>query len=90
MVPGFPRISWNLVILIYINDLSDGLTSSPKLFLDDTSLFFIARDVNLAGNYLNDDLIQINKCSLQRKINFNPNPSKQTKLNSFFNTVEAL
>ena len=25
--------------LIYINDLSDGLTSNPKLFADDTSLY---------------------------------------------------
>ena len=28
-----------LFFLIYINDLSDGLTSNPKLFADDTSLY---------------------------------------------------
>ena len=29
-----------LLFLIYINDLSDDLSSNPKLFADDTSLFF--------------------------------------------------
>ena len=29
-----------LFFLIYINDLSDGLTSNPKLFADDTSLYW--------------------------------------------------
>ena len=28
-----------LLFLIYINDLSDDLSSNPKLFADDTSLF---------------------------------------------------
>lgn len=38
-----------------INGSSDGLTFSPKLLADDTSLFYIADDVNLAANNLNND-----------------------------------
>ena len=36
-----------LFFLIYINDLSDGLTSNPKLFADDTSLFSIVQNIKL-------------------------------------------
>lgn len=38
-----------------ISGSSDGLTFSPKLLADDTSLFYIADDVNLAANNLNND-----------------------------------
>ena len=33
-----------LFFLIYINDLSDGLTANPKLFADDTSHFSVVDD----------------------------------------------
>lgn len=65
--------------LIHINDLSDIITSSPKLFPENTSSFFIVHDVNLSGNYFYNDLIQINKWSWQWKMNVNPNPSKQVQ-----------
>ena len=32
-----------LLFLIYIKDLSDGLSSNTKLFADDTSLFFMTQ-----------------------------------------------
>ena len=35
-----------LLFLIYINDLSDDLSATAKLFADDTSLFSIAQNVN--------------------------------------------
>ena len=35
-----------LFFLIYINDLSDGLNSNPKLFADDTSLFSVVQNIN--------------------------------------------
>ena len=65
--------------LIHINDLSDIITSSPKLLPENTSSFFIVHDVNLSGNYFYNDLIQINKWSWQWKMNVNPNPSKQVQ-----------
>ena len=33
-----------LFFLVYINDSSDGLTSNPKLFADDTSLFSVVQN----------------------------------------------
>lgn len=43
-----------LFFLIYVNDLSNGLTSNPKLSVDDISLLFIVHDVKLAVNNLNN------------------------------------
>ena len=46
-----------LFFLIFMNDLSDGLTSKPKLFADYTSLFSVVQNVNSAANDLSSDLI---------------------------------
>ena len=48
-----------LWFLIYINDLSDNLTSNVKLFADDTSLFSVAHDVNTSTKELNNDLKKV-------------------------------
>ena len=45
-----------LLFLIYINDLSDGLSSNAKLFADDTSLFSVVHDINTSATELNKDL----------------------------------
>ena len=45
--------------LIYINDLSDGLTSNPKPFVDDTCLFSVVQNINSIANDLNSDLMKI-------------------------------
>ena len=63
--------------LIYSNDLSDNLTTNPKLFADDTSLFAIVHDPNATANDLNNDLTKINDWAYQWKINFNHEPFKQ-------------
>ena len=68
-----------LLFLIYINDLTDGLSSNAKLFADDTSLFSVIHDVDASANELNNDLYQINKWAFQWKMSFNPDPSKQTQ-----------
>ena len=44
------------LFLIYINDLSNNLSSKTKLFADDTSLFSVVNDVNLSEFHLNSDL----------------------------------
>ena len=49
-----------LFFLIYINDLSDNLTTNPKLFADVTSLFSIVHDPSATTNDLNNDLAKIN------------------------------
>ena len=45
-----------LFFLVYINDLVDDLSSDAKLFADDTSLFTIVYDENIAAEQLNNDL----------------------------------
>ena len=64
------------LFVIYINDLTEGLTTNVKLFADDTSLFFVIHDTQLSANDLNKDLI-INNWAFLWKTNFNPDPTKQ-------------
>ena len=68
-----------LFFLIYINDLSDGLTSNPKLFADGTSLFSVVQNINSTANDLNSDLIKISDWAFQWKMRFNPDPKKQAQ-----------
>ena len=61
-----------LFFLVYINDLSDGLTANPKLFADDTSLFSVIDNINSTANDLNCDLMKISNWAIQWKMRFNP------------------
>ena len=65
--------------MIYINDLSDDLSSNPKLFADDTSLFSVVHDKNTSANELNNDLRKISNWAYQWKMSFNPDPLKQAQ-----------
>ena len=65
-----------LLFLVYINDLPEGLTTSAKLFADDTSLFSVVHDSAASAAFLNDDLLKISRWTYQWKI-FNPDASKQ-------------
>ena len=66
-------------LLVYINDLADGLSSNAKLFAVDISLFSGTFDVGTSANKLNNDLYQINKLTFQWKMRPNPGPSKQAQ-----------
>ena len=68
----------SLLLLIYINDLSDDLVTNIKLFAD-TSLFPIVNDMNRSASNLNNDLSKISDWAMQWKISFNPNSSKQAQ-----------
>ena len=68
-----------LFILIYIKDLSQNLSSNPKLFADDTSLFSVVHDTNQSKINLNDDLEKISNWAFQRKMSFNPDIKKQAQ-----------
>ena len=68
-----------LLFLIYINELSDGLSSNAKPLADDTSLFSVVHDINASTVELKSDLNKINYWDFQWKMNFNPDRSKQTK-----------
>ena len=61
------------------NDLSDDLSSNPKLFADDTSLFSVVYDKNTSANELNNDLRKIRNWAYQWKMSFNPDPLKQVQ-----------
>ena len=57
-----------LLFLVYINDLSTGLSSNPRLFADDTSLFSVVHDRTTSANELNNDLLKIESWAYQWKI----------------------
>ena len=68
-----------LLFLIYINDLSDNLSSNVKLFADDTSLFSVIHDINISAGELNEDLKKISEWAFQWKMIFNPDATKQAQ-----------
>ena len=55
---GLDLREWYLMVsvLIYINDLPDGLESTVKLFVDDTLLFLTVYDPNISADQLDKDL----------------------------------
>ena len=77
-----------LLFLIYINDLADGLSSNAKLFADDTSLFSVVHNANTTAKELNNDLVKISRWAYQRKMSFNPDPSKQAQEVIFSRTTK--
>ena len=63
--------------LAYINDLVDNISSETKLFADNTSLFTLVYDTDVAADKLNRDLEVISDWVHQWKIQFNPDKNKQ-------------
>ena len=68
-----------LLFLICINDLPNCLQSNPKLFADDISLFSTVQDIIRNTVSLNNDLTKISEWTVQWKMNFNSDPSKQAQ-----------
>ena len=64
---------------MYINDHSCGLSSTIKLFADDTSLFSVVHDVTQSTYELNDGLEKISNWAYQWKMSFNPDKPKQAQ-----------
>ena len=67
-----------LFFLIYINDLTKGISSTAELFADDTSIFSVV-NVNVSSDQMNKDLEKISMCVCQWKMSFNPDISKQAQ-----------
>ena len=63
--------------MIYINDLTEGLTTNVKLFSDDTSLFSVVHDTQTSVNDINKDLKIMNNWAFLWKMNFNTDPTKK-------------
>ena len=68
-----------LLLLIYINDLAEDLSSNTKHFTDDTSLFSAVCDLNISAIEINDNLKKIEAWAHQWKMSFNPDPLKQAQ-----------
>ena len=67
-----------LLFLIYINDLPDEITSSCKIFKDDTSLFSKIENKSYSNFQLDKGLETISKRVFQWKMLFNLDPVKPT------------
>ena len=66
-----------LLFLIYINDLTDNISSDMRLFADDSSLFTRVNGTIETHEKLVSDLQTISEWAYQWKMTFNPDMSKQ-------------
>ena len=66
-----------LFFLVYINDLTADLKCNVKLSADDTSLFTIVEEPNVAAEDMNHDLELINQWAHDWRMSFNPDEQKQ-------------
>ena len=75
---GVPQGSFlgPLLSIVYVNDLTERLTSNVKLFADDTSIFSVVRDSSSSSLSLNEDLSKISQWGDKWKMLFNPDVSK--------------
>ena len=79
-----------LLFLIYINDLSEGLSSNTEILADDTSLFSVIHDSNTSAFEMNSDLANINRWTFQWKMSFNQDPKKQAHQVIFSHKSKAI
>ena len=66
-----------LFFLVYINDRTADLKCNVELFADDTSLFTVVRESNIAANDMDHDLKLISQWAHDWRMSFNPDPQKQ-------------
>ena len=59
--------------------MTNDLSSSAKLFANDTSLFSVVFNVDATAKELNDDLAKVQDWALRWKMSFNPDISKQAQ-----------
>ena len=61
-----------LLFLIYINNIVNGVNSAIRLFADDTSLYIIVGNPQIAANMINHDLDTIGNWARTWLVDFNP------------------
>ena len=67
-----------LLFLIYVSNLSNGVSSNCKLLADDTCLFSVVNDIHSSAATLRNDLtVIISSWAFQWKMTFNPDLTKQ-------------
>ena len=67
------------VALNLINDLAENLSSNPRLFPDNASLFSVVRDQNTSAIEINDGLKKLETWAHHWKMSFSPDPFKQAQ-----------
>ena len=65
-----------LLFLLYLNDIVTEIGSSIRLFADDTSLFIIVENPNVAAEIINSDLLKISRWANIWLVKFNPNKNE--------------
>ena len=73
-----------LFFLICINDLSGNLEANVKLFVDDSSMFSVVSNPINTSQKLKKDLDKVGLWANKWKMSFNPDPSKQAQVITFF------
>ena len=71
-----------LLFLMYINDLPHDLKTTGNLFTDDSSLFSAVHNMNTSAFNSDTELNKIRNDTIQWKMDFNPDPSKQAQKTS--------
>ena len=79
-----------LLFLIYINNLSNDLSSNCKLFATDTSPFLVVKSIHASVTTLNQVLNAVTNWAFQWKMIFNPDLSKQAQEVIFIRTNQKL
>ena len=69
----------SLFFLIYINDLTKAISSTNKLFANDTSIYSVVNDIDVTEHELNSDPRKISMWVYQWKMSFKPDVSKQAQ-----------
>ena len=65
-----------LLFLLYINDIVTEIGSNIRLFTDDSSLFIIVENPNVAAEIINSDLLKISRWANIWLVKFNPNKNE--------------
>ena len=68
-----------IIFKFKINDLSENIESTVKLFADDTSLFPVVHNNNTSAEVLNRDLKKISEWAHRWKMSVNPDVSKNAQ-----------
>ena len=79
-----------LFFLININYLIKDISSTNKLFADDTSIFSVGNVINVSEHELNSDLRKISVWAYQWKISFNPDVSEKAQEKIFSKKMQKL
>ena len=79
-----------LLFSIFINDLSEGLSTNAKLFADNTSLFFSIHNSHTCAKDLSKHYDMIQNWAFQWEINFNADPTKQAGKSIFSRKTKKL